>query len=103
MLRLPVRYLSMHSTCPDDNVEANIAPTDTVLELDPRQTALVLVDVWNKHHVKSHMERTGQIMRERIAPLLPVVRQAGIRVIYAPSPEVAHKYPQWQRAFGQGT
>jgi nicotinamidase-related amidase len=57
----------------------------------------VLVDVWNKHHVKSHMERTGRIMREQIAPLLPVVRAAEIAVIYAPSPEIAHKYPHWQR------
>jgi len=96
-LRLPARYLSMHSTEPDNNVEANIALTETVLELDPRATALVLVDVWNKHHVKSHMERTGQIMREQIAPLLPPVRAAGIPVIYAPSPEIAHKYPHWQR------
>jgi nicotinamidase-related amidase len=97
MLRLPARHLAMHSTCPDDNVEANIAPAETTLEITPRATALVLVDVWNKHHVKSHMERTGQIMREQIAPLLPVARAAGITVVYAPSPEIAHKYPQWQR------
>jgi nicotinamidase-related amidase len=96
-LRLPVRYQSMHSTSPDDNVEANIALTEAVLELDPRAMALVLVDVWNKHHVKSHMERTGQIMREQIAPLLPLARAAGISVIYAPSPQIAHKYPHWQR------
>ena len=45
-MNLNVRYQSMQSTCPDDNVEANIVSVDAVFDLDPAETALVLVDVW---------------------------------------------------------
>jgi nicotinamidase-related amidase len=99
-LRLSVRYLAMHSAGPDDNVEANIWPIEEPFEVDPRDAALVLVDTWNKHPVRSHLETTGAIMRHRVAPLLPAVRAAGIPLIYAPSPDVAPRYPQWRRRFG---
>jgi nicotinamidase-related amidase len=100
VLRLPLRYQAMLSSGPHDNVEANIAPIDETYEVDPSQAALVLVDTWNKHHVRSHKDRTADVMRERIAPLLPELRGVGIPLIYAPSPEVAHRYPQWEARFG---
>jgi nicotinamidase-related amidase len=99
-LRIMVRYLAMHSQGPDDNVEANIWPIEESFEIDPRAIALVLVDTWNKHPVRSHLESTGEVMRRRIAPLLPVLREARIPLVYAPSPDVAPRYPQWQRRFG---
>jgi nicotinamidase-related amidase len=99
-VKLTVRYLAMHSTGPADNVEAGIRPVDEAYEFDPASLALVLVDTWNKHPIRSHAESTAAVMRERIAPLLPLVRAAGIPVIYAPSPEVAPSYEQWRRRFG---
>src|SRR5918995_1583243 len=90
----------MHSTGPDDNVEANIRPVEEAHEIEPASTALVLVDTWNKHPIRSHEESTAAVMRERIAPLLPLVRAADIPVIYAPSPDVAPRYEQWRRRFG---
>jgi nicotinamidase-related amidase len=99
-LRLTVRYLAMQSAGPEDNVEANIWPVEEPFEVDRRDAALVLVDTWNKHPIRSHLESTGAIMRHRIAPLLTAVRAAGLPLIYAPSPDVATRYPQWQRRFG---
>ncbi len=93
----------MHSVSPDDNVEANIAPVEEVYEIDPGAAALVLVDTWNKHPIRSHLARTAEIMRTRMAPLLPVARRTGVMVIYAPSPDVAPRYRQWQRTFGGRT
>jgi len=90
----------MHSTKPDDNVESNITPTETVFEIDTKETALVLVDVWGGHHIKSHKERTGQIMEEKIVPVIQTAREAGVTIIYAPSPRIAQKYPQWTRYAG---
>jgi nicotinamidase-related amidase len=90
----------MLSGGPDDNVEANIAPVEEAYEVDPSEAALVLVDTWNKHHVRSHKDRTADVMREQIAPLLPELRRVGVPLIYAPSPEVAHRYPQWEARFG---
>jgi nicotinamidase-related amidase len=99
-LQVTVRYLAMESTGPDDNVEANIAPCDEPCEIDPAAAALVLVDTWNRHPIRSHQEATDRVMRERIAPLLPAARAAGLPVIYAPSPDVAPRYEQWRRRFG---
>jgi nicotinamidase-related amidase len=99
-LRITVRYLAMHSTGPDDNVEANIAPVDEPYEIDLGAAALVLVDTWNRHTIRSHQEATERVMRERIAPLLPAARSAGLPLIYAPSPDVARRYEQWRRRFG---
>lgn len=93
LLRIPVRYLAMHSTGPDDNVEANIRPVEETYEIDPAAAALVLVDTWNQNPNRSYEQATARIVRERIAPLLPAVRAAGIPVIYAPSPRIAAGYP----------
>ena len=100
-MNLNVRYQSMQSTCPDDNVEANIVRVDAAFDLDPAETALVLVDVWGGHHIKSHYERTGRIMAEKIRPCIEAARSGGITVIYAPSPPVARSYPQWVRYAGE--
>ncbi len=99
-MKLNVRYQCMQSTCPDDNVEANIAVVKAALDLDPAETALILVDVWGGHHLKSHYERTGRIMSERIRPCIEAARACGIPVVYAPSPQVARAYPQWVRYAG---
>jgi nicotinamidase-related amidase len=99
-LRVTVRYLAMHSRDPEENVEARIWPVDEPYEIDPRQAALVLVDTWNKHPIRSHLEASGRVMRERITPLLTAARAASLALVYAPSPDVAPSYPQWQRRFG---
>ena len=99
-MKLTVRYLAMHSRGYEDNVEAGIKPVDEVYDLDPASLALVLVDTWNKHPIRSHAESTARVMAERIAPLLPLVRAAKIPVIYAPSPDVAPNYEQWRKRFG---
>jgi len=59
------------------------------------QSALVLVDCWDRHPVVSFVERAERVARERILPVVQPCREAGVTVVHAPSPGVAHKYPQW--------
>ena len=59
--------------------------------------ALVLVDCWAQHPVETHLERGGQIAREKILPVVQACRKAGMRVVHAPSPQQAKLYPQWTR------
>ena len=99
-MKLKVRYQSMESTCPDDNVESNIGTVEASFDLDPKETALVLVDVWGGHHIKSHYERTDRIMKEHIRPCIRAARAVDISVVYAPSPKIARSYPQWVRYAG---
>lgn len=56
--------------------------------------ALVLVDVWDRHHIASHQARCTQIIRSKIMPLVAAARQYGLSIIHAPGPEVAAHYPQ---------
>lgn len=66
----------------------------------PEETALVLVDCWDRHYLKSYLERTDQIIREKIVPVVQACHQAGITVVHAPSPAQAKRYPQWLRYAG---
>ena len=70
------------------------------LKVPPEQAGIVLVDCWDIHITASHVERTSQICRERIRPVLDACREIGVTVIHAPSPGVAHKFPQWLRYAG---
>ena len=70
------------------------------LKVPPEQAGIVLVDCWDIHITASHVERTSQICRERIKPVLDACREIGVTVIHAPSPNVAHKFPQWLRYAG---
>lgn len=88
-MQLPVRYHVMESVGPYDNSEANITHAAATVELDVAEVAIVLVDTWAGHPMPSHLERTGEICRTRIRPMLDAARAAGATVIYAPSPRVA--------------
>ena len=99
-MQLTLRYQAMHSTGPADNVEANIVPTELRADLDPAETALVLVDTWGEHPIESHRARTSEITVQRIRPVLDAARAAGVTSIFAPSPPIAATYPQWTRWAG---
>jgi nicotinamidase-related amidase len=59
------------------------------------QTALVLVDVWQRHYLKDTEERGEKIIQEKLLPLISTSRRAGMRIIHAPSPSVAKTHAQW--------
>jgi nicotinamidase-related amidase len=80
-----------------DCVEANFHYEEWPVTIPAHQAALVLVDVWDTHYIRSHAERTAEIARTKIAPAVAVARAAGIAVIHAPSPAQSKRYPQWTR------
>ncbi len=59
---------------------------EVVLEkrLDPRETAIVLCDVWDKHWCRGATERCDALAR-RMAPLVDAARAAGVCIVHAPS------------------
>lgn len=59
------------------------------------QVALIQVDVWSDHYVSTHLERGGDITRNRIVPLAEAFRKIGATVIHAPSPDCAKRYDAW--------
>lgn len=75
--------------------EENMGDLDATRTFNPQEMALVLVDCWDRHYLKSYLERTDQIIREKIVPVVDACHDAGITVVHAPSPAQAKRYPQW--------
>jgi nicotinamidase-related amidase len=93
-LTLPVRFLR-HGT--DDGVEcveAEIVHEEREWSVPVAQSALVLVDCWAEHFIRTHQESSGRIMRETLAPVVAAARRAGVAIIHAPSPNYLDPYPQ---------
>ena len=57
--------------------------------------AVVLVDVWQRHYIKEPEERAEKIIISKLLPLLADCRKKGLKIIHAPSPEVAVLHPGW--------
>jgi len=97
MLKLKPRY-QRHSVDEGvDYVEANFERAFVESEMDPAEAGLVMVDCWDRHPIVTHQQRAEVICRERIAPVAQACREAGVRVIHAPSPAQARMYPQWTK------
>jgi nicotinamidase-related amidase len=94
-LSIPVRYFSMHNESADDIVEANTKYSHANWPIDPEKSALVLVDFWTTHIIRSHLERCEQVIDQRVVPVLAEARRTGIPVIHGPG-IVSKKYPQWK-------
>ena len=99
-LHLPVRY---QRTCADPGVpteESNFELTTLEHDYPVEQTALVLVDCWDSHYIKSHERLTGEIMRKTLKPVIEALRGAGMTIVHAPSPPQAKKYAAWTHFAG---
>lgn len=59
------------------------------------QTALVLVDVWQRHYLQDTEDRSEEIIDNALVPLIRECRKKGMEVIHTPSARTAHKHPNW--------
>jgi hypothetical protein len=80
--------------------EENMHDLVTTRTFSPEEVALVLVDCWDRHYLRSYVERTSQIIREKIVPVVKSCHEIGITVVHAPSPAQAKRYPQWLQYAG---
>jgi nicotinamidase-related amidase len=55
------------------------------------QCALILLDVWDSHHISSHQARCDRITRTVLNPLIASARNAGLRIIHAPGSDIARR------------
>ncbi len=65
------------------------------LTIDPPRTAVVVVDMWDRHWCKTYTARVGNMV-PRMNRTLAAARKLGIQVVFAPSDVVAFykDYPQ---------
>ena len=89
------RYYRWHVNEGQEWTEANTGYANLDWKIPVSQTAIVLVDVWQRHYIKDPEKRAEDIINSRLIPLLNTARKAGIKIIHAPSPEVAVTHPNW--------
>ncbi|MFM8892658.1 MAG: hypothetical protein ACKOTB_13740, partial [Planctomycetia bacterium] len=75
--------LTRRRQLPADAPAAHAARLDTVT-WEPRETAVIVCDVWDQHHCRNAVDRLGEFA-PRIAAVCAAVRQRGGTVIHAPS------------------
>ncbi len=64
--------------------------------LDASQTAVVIVDMWDRHWCKTYTERVGNMV-PRMNRTLDAARKLGIQVVHAPSDVLEHYVDSPQR------
>ncbi|MEJ7692765.1 isochorismatase family protein [Daejeonella sp.] len=94
-LHIRPRYHRWHVDPGQEWLETNTRYANLDWNLPVSQTALVLLDVWQRHYIKETEYRAEKIINDKYLPLLAKVREQGMQVIHAPSPEAAMKHPNW--------
>ncbi len=95
MSTLDLKVTYFQDSTPEDVPcrEENFVRRDLNFPLPIEQTALVLIDLWDIHHIESWVARAGAMTRDIIVPLIDKARDAGITIVFAPSPEVVYGHP----------
>jgi len=67
----------------------------TKQEIDPAKTAIVVIDMWDRHWCKTYTARVGNMV-PRMNKTLDAARKLGVQVVFAPSDVVGFyaDYPQ---------
>lgn len=94
-LRISPRYHRWHVDPGVEWLESNTTYDYLDWEITVENTALVLLDVWQRHYLKDTEERTARIIEENLLPLLHTCRQHHMKIVHAPSLSVAKRYDEW--------
>lgn len=97
VLQINPRYYRWHVDPGVEWIEKNTGYAHLDWEIPLAQTALVLVDVWDRHYLVDTEARAEEIIQQKIVPLVNACRTAGLRLIHAPSPgkNLANDHPNW--------
>lgn len=96
-IRVEPRYYRLHADLGAERAEEEFTHRTLKWHLPLSEAALICVDVWNVCGIRGTRERTDDITRQKIAPVLAACRQAGLGVIHAPAGPVAQKHRNWVR------
>ncbi|MDP6778558.1 MAG: isochorismatase family protein [Candidatus Latescibacteria bacterium] len=89
------RYYRWHVDPGVEWIEPNTGYATLDWKIPMSQAALVLVDVWDRHYLIDTDARAGEIIDRKIVPLLAACREAGLKIIHAPSPPQAKAHPNY--------
>jgi len=95
MLDLPAR-----SRTATPNADGTFAASETTLHWDPKKTALVVCDMWDKHWCAGATKRVGE-MAPRMNEVVVAARKKGVLIIHCPSDTMAYYKDTPQRKLAQ--
>ena len=94
-LKVKPRYYRWHVDPGVEWVETNTDYAHLDWHIPLEQTAVVVVDVWERHYLADTEARANTIVKEKIVPLLAACRTAGMPIIHAPAPGMAEHQANW--------
>ncbi len=100
-LNVRPRYYRWHVDFGVEWVETNTNYAHLDWEIPLEQTALVVVDVWERHYLADTQARADEIVKGKIVPLLGACRAAGMPIIHAPAPGMVEKQQNWVRLISE--
>ena len=95
---LDVRYYHLTRKAYKDEKDFELRTLRLTYPID--QIALIMVDVWSDHYVKTHLDRGRDITLNSINPVADAFRSVGATVVHAPSPDCAKRYDGWTQFAG---
>ncbi|MEO6187912.1 MAG: isochorismatase family protein [Ginsengibacter sp.] len=96
-LSIHPRYYRWYVDPGEEWLETNTDYATLNWDLPISKTALVLVDVWQRHYIKDTEARGEAIINKNLIPLMTACRKAGLQIIHAPSSPVAIQHPNWAK------
>ncbi len=91
--------LTLHARAPVEDDQHKDKVVEKTIQWDPRKTAIIICDMWDRHWCKGATERVSE-MAPRMNETIKEARRRGVLIIHAPSDTMKFyaDYPQQKRA-----
>jgi hypothetical protein len=80
----PKLRISMEKRMPSDSMKGEMVIANDIQEWNPKETAIIICDMWDKHWCKGATERVGE-MAPVINDVITAARNKGSLIVHAPS------------------
>jgi nicotinamidase-related amidase/type 1 glutamine amidotransferase len=80
----PKLRISMEKRIPSDSMKGETIIANDIQEWNPKETAIIICDMWDKHWCKGATERVGE-MAPVINDVITAARNKGSLIVHAPS------------------
>ncbi len=76
--------VSLQKRVPSDSVKGETVIVQDIQQWNPKETAIIICDMWNQHWCKGATERVGE-MAPFMNNVLTIARDKGVLIVHAPS------------------
>jgi len=92
--------MSLQKRVPSDSVAGDYIVMNEIQEWNPKETAIIICDMWNDHWCKGATERVSE-MAPFMNNVVSIAREKGVLIVHAPSGCMANYENHLARKLGQ--